>query len=141
MVDVARPTERISDDSGDEPPERADGASAASVLVVDDHADVREATGALLTLMGFRVFCADCGEAALQVLRKAPDIEVLLTDVVMPRMDGLALARQAKKVAPRIRIVLMSGYAQPCLHASIARSHFPVLAKPFKAPDLARAIG
>ena len=95
---------------------------------------------ALLRLLGFNVYSASSGAAALDMLGKVPGIDVMLTDVVMPQMDGLTLANRAMQVAPKTKVVLMSAYAVPALGALIASSQFRVLSKPFKAPDLARAL-
>ena len=114
--------------------------TSLTVLVVDDQPEVLEASAALLRVLGFKVLSADSGEAALDILRMVPGIDVMLTDVVMPRMDGLTLANQARQVAPGTKVILMSAYAMPALRALIASSQFEVLAKPFRSPDLARVL-
>jgi DNA-binding NtrC family response regulator len=92
-------------------------------------------------MLGFAVFSADSGAAALRVLRETPGIEVLLADVVMPHMNGVTLAHHAKGLAPDIKVILVSGYALPELHSAIAQSEqFHFLAKPFKMADLARML-
>lgn len=112
-----------------------------SILVVDDQPDVLATSAELLRILGYEVFSASSGEAALQVLRETQGIEILLTDVVMPRMDGLALAQHARRTAPGIKVILMSGYAVPDVHAAIREGdRIAFLSKPFNVPDLARVL-
>jgi CheY-like chemotaxis protein len=112
-----------------------------SILVVDDQPDVLETSADLLRMLGYKVFSADSGEAALRVLRETRGIEVLLTDVVMPHMDGLTLTQHARSTAPEIKVILMSGYAVPDVHAAIREDdRIGFLLKPFNVPDLARVL-
>lgn len=112
-----------------------------SILVVDDQADVLETTVELLQALGFEFIRATSGEAALRLLQKEPGIEVLLTDVVMPGMNGVTLAQHAKRLSPTMKVILVSGYASPELQSAIARGeNFQFLAKPYRVPDLARIL-
>ena len=66
---------------------------------------------------------------------------VLLTDVVLPNMDGLTLAHKAKKLATDLKVLLMSGHTLPHVHAAIREhSDFHFLAKPFQLRELARVL-
>jgi signal transduction histidine kinase len=85
----------------------------ATILVVDDDAAVRRTVAELLTGLGYHVHVAENGGEALEKLRSTPEIDVLLTDVVMPVMSGPALAREALRMRPALPIVFMSGYANP----------------------------
>ena len=119
----------------------ATGLAASTILVVDDQPDVLETSAELLRMLGFAVFSADSGVGALHVLRETPGIEVLLTDVVMPHMNGVTLAHLAKGLEPDIKVILVSGYALPELHSAIDQTEeFLFLAKPFKMADLARML-
>ena len=113
----------------------------STILVVDDEPDVLETSAEILRMLGFEVSVANSGEAALQVLGETPGIDILLTDVVMPHMDGVTLAHHARRLAPDLKVILMSGYVLPYLHAAIRESKdFQFLAKPFQVPDLARIL-
>jgi PAS domain S-box-containing protein len=81
------------------------------VLVVEDQDALRDAIAEQLRKHGYRVFTAADGVAALEVLARNPGISILITDLIMPRMGGHELARQAARKAPHLRIIFMSGYA------------------------------
>ncbi len=112
-----------------------------SILVVDDQAEVLETTVELLQALGFETLSADSGEAALRLLQEETGIEVLLTDVVMPGMNGVTLAQHAKRLSPTMKVILVSGYASPELQSAIASGeNFQFLTKPYLVPDLARML-
>jgi CheY-like chemotaxis protein len=112
-------------------------AGAGSVLVVDDDRLVRRLTARMLRTEGYRVLEAESGAEALRTLESEPGIRLLVTDIVMPGMDGLALADRALGLLPQLRVVLMTGHA-PELTAQLALPDFPlpVLLKPFTAEQL-----
>lgn len=112
-------------------------AGACSVLVVDDDRGVRRLTARMLRMEGYKVLEAESGAEALRALESDPDIRLLVTDIVMPEMDGLALADRALAKLPHLRVVLMTGHA-PELTAQLdlRNSPLPVLLKPFTAEQL-----
>ena len=112
-------------------------AGLCSVLVVDDDRGVRRLTARMLRTDGYKVLEAESGEEALRMLESDPSIRVVVTDIVMPEMDGLALADRALAQLPGRRVVLMTGHA-PELTAKLDHSDspLPVLLKPFTAQEL-----
>jgi signal transduction histidine kinase/ActR/RegA family two-component response regulator len=109
------------------------------ILLVDDDQPVRATTGELLRALGYAVIEAGGGRAALDVLRDAPEIALLLTDVVMPEMNGPALADAARALRPGLPVVFMSGYADLAGvtgGASLGR----LVSKPFRPTDLTEQI-
>lgn len=84
-----------------------------SILLVDDDAMVREATAWMLADAGHRVHEAEDGEAALEYLVKEGPVDLLITDINMPKMDGLELANQTKARWPALPVLLVSGRPQP----------------------------
>jgi PAS domain S-box-containing protein len=82
------------------------------VLVVEDESIVRQVIGWKLKRLGCRVLQADSGEAALRLIRTIPKIEIILTDVIMPGINGKDLVEAARKIRPEIRAVYMSGYPE-----------------------------
>ncbi len=112
-------------------------AGAGSVLVVDDDRGVRRLTARMLRTEGYQVLEAESGAEALRTLESDPGIGLLVTDIVMPEMDGLALADLALARSPHLRVVLMTGHA-PELTAQLELrdSSLPVLLKPFTAEQL-----
>ena len=116
------------------PRERA----SATVLVVEDAEDLREITELILTKNGYRVISAPNGVAALDVVKNHPDkIDLLLTDVVMPQMQGPELVKRVAELRPEIRVLYMSGYAQPIVSAGgVLEEGVLLLEKPFTEPAL-----
>jgi PAS domain S-box-containing protein len=109
------------------------------VLLVEDDALVRELAQRLLAAQGYTVWPADSGESALAVLEKAArDPDLVLTDVIMPGMGGVELARTVRKQRPSIRILLMSGYAGEADQGTMGG--FPMLWKPFNLQVLAQKV-
>jgi PAS domain S-box-containing protein len=109
------------------------------VLLVDDDDAVRGAAVSLLTSLGYQVVAAPGGVEALAILARVADIEVLITDVVMPGgMSGGELAEQARTLRPDLKILFSSGYFEGALvrEGTISGSaHF--LVKPYRKKDLA----
>jgi CheY-like chemotaxis protein/anti-sigma regulatory factor (Ser/Thr protein kinase) len=88
--------------------------ASATILVVEDADDLREITELILTKHGYQVITARNGLEALEAVKShAGTIDLLLTDVVMPHMHGPELAGRIRTSQPEIRIMYMSGYAQP----------------------------
>ena len=86
---------------------------AEVILVVDDDEAVRELMAEFLSAVGFNVLSAMGGYEALRMLQETPGISLLLTDIRMPDISGLELARQAKASNPALHVVLTSGYFSP----------------------------
>ncbi|HWA71434.1 MAG TPA: PAS domain-containing protein [Polyangiaceae bacterium] len=91
-------------------PQIANGARGELVLLVEDEPSVRRLTRRLLERGGYRVVEADNGLVALEVLGSTPGIDLVLTDITMPKLDGLSMARRIRALDPHMPIVLMSGY-------------------------------
>jgi two-component system cell cycle sensor histidine kinase/response regulator CckA len=122
----------------------ARGASGRElVLLVDDEAQVRRATTQILESLGYAVIAASSGAEALALISSVPTpLSLLVTDVVMPGLGGVELARDVRRRHPEVRVLLISGYAPPDVAsaASAAPDRFPLLAKPFTPAQLAQRI-
>jgi DNA-binding NtrC family response regulator len=100
-------------------------------LVVDDDADVLSTSSDVFRLMGFEVISASSGTEAIDLLECTPDIEVLFTDVLMPGMSGVALGREARRLAPGIKVILISGFPGAVMDANAGEpGEFLFLMKP-----------
>jgi len=112
------------------------------VLLVEDEAPVRAFASRALRLRGYTVLEADSAEEALKTLEDpALEVDIFVTDVVMPGMDGPSWVRQALLDRPHVRVIFVSGYAEECLtesHARIPNSVF--LPKPFSLNDLTATV-
>ena len=118
------------------------GDARATVLLVEDEAPVRAFAARALRLKGYEVLEADSAEAALELLADSRiDVEVFVTDVVMPGMDGPSWVRSALKDRPRTKVVFISGYTEDIFaegHAPVPNAVF--LAKPFSLSELTETV-
>ncbi|RYD65558.1 MAG: response regulator, partial [Sphingomonadales bacterium] len=108
-----------------------------TILLVEDEAMVRAVAERALARQGYTVLTAENGEAALELLEKSGKPDLLISDVVMPTMDGPTMVRQARKKYPDLKIIFMSGYAEEQLRKSIDLDNVAFLPKPFSVQQLA----
>ncbi|HET7709558.1 MAG TPA: response regulator [Sphingomicrobium sp.] len=109
------------------------------VLLVEDEPMVRTVAERALTRHGYTVVTAENGEDALEILGKDEEFVLLISDVVMPGMDGPTMVAEARKTRPDLPILFMSGYAEEQLRKSIDLDHVAFLPKPFSVQELAEA--
>jgi two-component system cell cycle sensor histidine kinase/response regulator CckA len=112
---------------------------SGTVLLVEDEPTVRGVAERALTRHGYKVITADNGEDALEVLARGEEIDLLISDVVMPGMDGPTMVKQARQDWPKLKILFMSGYAEEQLRNSINVDNVSFLPKPFSVQELAEA--
>ena len=106
------------------------------ILLAEDDNDMRRFLVKALENAGFEVSHHDNGMSAYQRLREEP-FEMLLTDIVMPEMDGIELARRASELDPDIKIMFITGFAAVALNAdSEAPKNAKVLSKPVHLREL-----
>ncbi|ROM72821.1 hybrid sensor histidine kinase/response regulator [Pseudomonas brassicacearum] len=108
------------------------------VLVVDDDSLVLTSTRLLIEDLGHRVLCAPSGVQALELYERNQDIDLVITDMAMPQMDGAQLAKLLRNRQPALPIILATGYAE---RLEGFASQLPRLIKPFKQVDLVQIIG
>jgi two-component system, cell cycle sensor histidine kinase and response regulator CckA len=124
-------------DSDDERPKDLTGKG--KILLVEDEEAVRMFAARALRNKGYTVLEADCGEAALaQFNEHNGDIDLLVSDVVMPQMDGPTLIREVRKQRPDLKVIFISGYAEEAFRRNLdPDSEFELLPKPFSLKQLA----
>ena len=114
-----------------------------TILLVDDELAIRQMTIRALKSDGYAVLEADGAEVALRVSQthKGP-IDLLITDLVMPRVDGFMLSKRLKKLRPEMKQLYISGYTERSLavQQDVQASNTPFLAKPFTPSDLLRKV-
>ena len=112
---------------------------SGTVLLVEDEPMVRTVAERALTRHGYSVVTANNGFEALEILDRGEEIALLISDVVMPEMDGPTMVREARKTRPDLPILFMSGYAEEQLRNSIDIDKVAFLPKPFSVQELAEA--
>lgn len=111
------------------------------ILVVDDRPEVAELAQTMLESLGYRVSMVHTPAEALQLLRSGPPVDLLFTDLIMPgNMNGVVLAREARRLQPAIKVLLTTGYASESIERHGADAQFPVLDKPYRHDELARKV-
>jgi two-component system cell cycle sensor histidine kinase/response regulator CckA len=111
-----------------------------TILVVEDEVMVRTVAERALTRHGYAVLVAENGEAALEILQREDKVDLMISDVVMPTMDGPTTVRAARKMHPDLPILFISGYAEEQLRKSIDIPNVSFLAKPFSVQQLAETV-
>jgi PAS domain S-box-containing protein len=110
-------------------------------LVVDDQEDVLGMAVELFSSLGYEVVAANNGADALDILKRTPNIDVLFSDVVMPGMSGIELAQEARVMAPKMKIILVSGYPAPALNDEKASmDSFEFISKPYTMSQILRKL-
>jgi CheY-like chemotaxis protein len=116
--------------------------ASGKVLIVDDECDLLEVTSSYVQDLGFKVLPASDGNLALKVVEDNPDIEYLLTDIVMPGgLNGVSLAQLVKERLPDIKILYMSGFPSGVIaDKSGIELDAPLITKPFSYEELVSAM-
>ena len=136
------PVHKLDAPVAEAPPVRVDNGDlwgSGTLLLVEDEATVRAVAERALTRQGYRVLTATNGEEALEILDGGEAIDLLVSDVVMPMMDGPTLVRAAREQFPDLKVLFMSGYAEEQLRKSIDIDRVAFLAKPFSVQQLGQA--
>ncbi len=120
-------------------PQRA-WSGGGRILLVEDEDTVRAVAERALTRQGYEVTVAADGEEGLDHVRAAGQFDLVVSDVVMPSMDGPAMAREIRKVHPALPIIFMSGYAEEQLRREIDIPNMHFLAKPFSVQQIADTV-
>ena len=111
-----------------------------TILLVEDDAGVRAVVGAMLKRLGYRVITASDGSEGLRMLRHdAQPVDLVVTDVVMPRMSGPAMVQALHAVDPDVKVLFMSGDPHPGMNGATDLPG-PLLCKPFRSAQLAFAV-
>lgn len=109
-----------------------------AVLIVEDDDIVRTMVNKTLTREGYKVILASSGQEAIKLFKdSAEKIGLLITDIVMPQMDGQTLAEQLRVIQPDLKVLFMSGYTADYLeHRNKNTANVPLISKPFSIVHL-----
>lgn len=113
----------------------------ARILLADDDAATRDMVHRALEGAGHSVEVTQDGNEALEQLKEGGKFDLLVTDVEMPMLDGIALAEQSFPLQPGIRVLLMSGFADQLGRASeLSSPHVAVISKPFTLDQVRESV-
>ena len=105
------------------------------ILLAEDDASMREYLARALQRVGYEVKAVGCGTEAMPLLESEP-FDLLLTDIVMPEMDGIELAQKAGALDPSIKVMFITGFAAVALQSGRTAPDAKMLSKPFHLKDL-----
>ena len=105
------------------------------ILLAEDDTSMREYLARALTRVGYEVAAVGCGTEAMPLLEQQR-FDLLLTDIVMPEMDGIELAQKAAVIDPAIRVMFITGFAAVALQSGRTAPEAKLLSKPFHLKDL-----
>jgi len=108
---------------------------APRILLAEDEEAMRTYLARALTNAGYEVCAVESGVAALPLLESG-DFDLLVSDIVMPEMDGIELAQHCAEISPRTKVMFITGFAAVSLRASREQPSAKVLSKPFHLRDL-----
>jgi two-component system cell cycle sensor histidine kinase/response regulator CckA len=137
---VAEPEEKPA--AVEAPPPPADLTGSARILLVEDEEAVRAFAGRALTARGYTVHEAASGQEALELMNGLSEkIDLVISDVVMPGMDGPTLLRELRRRQPDVKIIFVSGYAEEAFERHLSADEtFHFLPKPFSLKELATTV-
>jgi len=117
-------------------------AHVDTVLIVEDQPEVLDTAAQLFRSIGYEVLTATNGVDALAILKRRTDINILFTDVVMPKgMNGIELARSARELHTSLKVILATGYPLHTMREQYGRvDDFSVVRKPYRLAELAKAL-
>ena len=113
-----------------------------TILVVEDEPDVRRIIVTVLRDRGYAVIQAATGDEAIVACEQAGSpVDLLVTDVVMPKMSGRELRERLRTSCPQLRVLYLSGYTDDAIiHHGVLEAGVPFLSKPFTRDSLARKV-
>ena len=117
-------------------PPPSDWAGGGAILLVEDEDPVRIVAERALTRQGYKVTSARDGEEGLELVQAGGQFDMVVSDVVMPSMDGPAMAREIRKLAPDLPVLFMSGYAEEQLRRQIDIGNVHFIPKPFSVQQI-----
>ncbi len=112
-----------------------------TLLIVEDDEDVRTCMRIILEKSGYRVITAGDGVEAMEAFERHNDIALILTDVIMPRMNGMEMLKAIRETNPGIRAIFISGYTADCIRErGDLEDGAAYITKPFKKEELLQTI-
>ncbi|HJR55298.1 MAG TPA: ATP-binding protein [Rhizomicrobium sp.] len=121
-------------------PAARDVTGQDTILLVEDEEAVRSFAARALRMRGYNVLEAGGGDEALEIVQGGAEIHLIITDVVMPNMDGPTMVKHVKQIKPEIPVIFMSGYAEEAFRRDEGAGDIHFLPKPFGLKQLAAKV-
>ncbi len=121
--------------------EKGEWSGGGRILLVEDEDMVRAVAERALARQGYTVVTAADGDLGVEAVRDNPDFDLVVSDVVMPSMDGPAMAREIRQLVPGMPVLFMSGYAEEQLRREIDIEGMHFIPKPFSVAQIAAKVG
>lgn len=118
----------------------ADYWGRGTILLVEDEDAVRMFASRALTKKGYHVVAASSGHEALELLEDGLEVDLMISDVIMPQMDGPTLVKTVRESRPTLKVIFISGYAQDGFGVAEGLEQIDFLPKPFSLSQLAEAV-
>jgi len=138
-VHVPSPGEVVAEPA-QEPERKAAFGGTGKILLVEDEDTVRAVAQRALERQGYVVTTASDGEEGLEIVQGGADFDLVISDVVMPTMDGPAMAREIRKLRPELPVLFISGYAEEQLRREIDIASMYFLPKPFSVAEIGEKV-
>jgi CheY-like chemotaxis protein len=136
LATAAAPGDQQADEQGEAPVEGSE-----RILLVEDEVSVRRLAASFLTRLGYDVVQASNGLDALRLLERQSDVDLIISDVVMPEMSGGELVRRLRERGDETPVIYMSGYADDVMARSgVRRQRVEFIRKPFTQHELAQRV-
>ncbi|MEQ1499303.1 MAG: response regulator [Novosphingobium sp.] len=138
--DTVRP-ELVEGSSLLSPKPETEWSGGGRILLVEDEDMVRAVAQRALTRAGFEVTTASDGDEGLEIVQRGDPFDMIVSDVVMPAMDGPSMIREVRKLRPAMPVLFMSGYAEEQLRKELDLDNVEFLPKPFSVQQISDKVG
>ncbi|MFC7050520.1 response regulator [Emcibacter nanhaiensis] len=121
--------------------EAKDLTGKGNILLVEDEDAVRMFASRALKNKGYKIYEANSGDKALKIVQELEgDLDLIISDVVMPQMDGPTMVKKVKEKHPNLKVIFISGYAEDAFDKNLGEEDFNFLPKPFSLKQLAEQV-
>jgi DNA-binding NtrC family response regulator len=106
------------------------------IIITDDEEHILDVTKMILEEYGYEIITSNSPLNTLDIIKSDKDIDLLLTDIIMPEMNGYELAKLTKQISPNIKIIFMSGFTNNLLFENTMEEEIKFIQKPYKSFEL-----
>ena len=115
--------------------------SGIRILLIEDDNDIRFLLTDFISKLGYEAISCDCAESAAEIIKKDKNFKLMLSDIMMPGMNGIEFLKIIKTMIPKIKVILMSGYSEGLINEEVTENEtLKIISKPFSMTDLSQKI-